>query len=450
MLKHPIKDNLDRLPMSTSQWIIVTICLLLYIVDGYDFMIMAYVASSVSVELALNGTQIGTLISACIIGMTVGSIFMAPLGDKIGRRNLVLISALICGLSMIAATFAYSFNELLLARFCAGIGIGGIQVSCMVITAEFSAKKIRSFNLALLSAGYGLGATIGGFLAGYFLEHNSWRNAFMLGGGVTLSLFAIAYVYIPESIDYLLHKQPKQALQKLNRVLAKLKHQSIDQLPVHSVVSKSKSSVKQLFNRQYLAQTLCLWIAMFFLLYGFYFVMGWTPKIMSQAGLTPEAGVKIGMWVSLGSILGSLTLGILTTRFKIFHIQTIFLLSVALTIFIFVNVTENLTILPLVAIVLGFFLNGCMAGIYTISTMVYDAQVRATGVGFATGLGRFGGISSPIIAGYFLDKGISPLSLYSFYLLIFVVAAIGIMVLTKLYYKKTHQTQAEHTAQVNI
>ncbi|MFU8927964.1 MFS transporter [Acinetobacter puyangensis] len=436
MFIHPIKNDIDTLPMSKFQWIIITICFLLYVVDGYDFMVMAYVASAVSGELALNGTQVGTLISAGIIGMTVGSLCIAPLGDKLGRRKLVLISAFICGMSMVAATFAHSFNQLAFTRFIAGIGIGGIQISCMVLTAEFSAKKVRGFNLALLSAGYGLGATIGGVLAGIFIEHHSWRHAFMFGGVSTLILFLVAYIYIPESIDYLLHKQPKNALAKINVVLAKFKRNLINELPIITVTEQQQGTIRQLFTARYFAQTICLWVAMFFLLYGFYFIMGWTPKIMAQSGLSPQAGVQIGMWVSLGSILGSLTLGLLTTRFKIFHIQTVFLLCVALTIFVFVNMTHNLGFLPVIAVVLGFFLNGCMAGIYTISALVYDSEVRSTGVGFATGLGRFGGISSPIIAGYFLDHGISPLSLYGYYLFIFILAAIAIVILTKLYYSK--------------
>ncbi|MFC3901481.1 benzoate transport [Acinetobacter marinus] len=435
MFAHPIKKDIDDLPMTRFQWMVISICLLLYIVDGYDFMVMAYVASSVSAEFALSGTSIGTLISAGIIGMTVGSLFVAPLGDKIGRRNLVLISALICGVSMVAATFAQSFSQLAFARFITGIGIGGIQISCMVLTAEFSAKKVRGFNLALLSAGYGLGATIGGILAAILIESHSWRHVFMFGGVATLILYAAAYVYIPESVDYLLFKQPKKALEKLNAVLKKLHREPIATLPVVESTVQNQSTVKQLFSPRYFAQTICLWIAMFFLLYGFYFVMGWTPKILAQAGLSPQSGVQIGMWVSLGGILGSMTLGLLTTKFKIFHIQTVFLLCVALTIFVFVNLTAQLNLLTLTAIVLGFFLNGCMAGIYTISALVYESDVRSTGVGFATGLGRFGGISSPIIAGYFLDQGVLPLSLYGFYLFIFVIAALGIMVLTKLYYK---------------
>ncbi|KAA8731262.1 MFS transporter [Acinetobacter qingfengensis] len=444
MFTHPIRSDIDNLPMSRFQWLIITICLLLYIVDGYDFMVMAYVASAVSGELGLNGTQVGTLISAGIIGMTVGSLCIAPLGDKIGRRNLVLISTLICGVSMVAATFAQTFNELAIARFISGIGIGGIQISCMVLTAEFSAKKVRGFNLALLSAGYGLGATIGGILAGVFIEQHTWRYAFMFGGVATLVLLLVAYVYIPESMDYLLNKQPKKALAKINAVLAKLKRKSITNLPVIAASGQQQGTVKQLFASRYLAQTLCLWIAMFFLLYGFYFVMGWTPKIMAQSGLSPQAGVQIGMWVSMGSILGSLTLGLLTTKFKIFHIQAVFLFCVAMTIFVFVNMTNHLDLLPVIAVILGFFLNGCMAGIYTISAVVYESDVRSTGVGFATGLGRFGGISSPIIAGYFLDQGITPLSLYGSYLFIFVIAAIAIMVLTRLYYRKNHtQTSGE-------
>lgn len=431
-----IKHNMDAAKMSGFQWTIVFICLLLYIIDGYDFMIMAFVASAVSKEFAINGAQIGTLISAGLIGMTISSLFIAPLGDKYGRRTLILFSALLCGISMLGAFLATSYNGLLIVRFLSGIGIGGMQIGCMLLTAEFSTKKVRGFNLALLAAGYGAGAALGGVMAGIFLSQHAWRHAFMFGGMITLVLSIVAFFIIPESLDYLMNRQPPKALEKINKTLNKIKINTLTALPELTVTEKSKGSLNQLFTNRYLAQTLALWLATFFLFYGFYFIMGWTSKLMAQAGLTPEAGVRIGTWVSVGSILGSLTLGFLTTRFKILHIETVFMLCVAATIFIFVNSTSNLPVLPLIAIVLGFFLNGCMAGIYAISTMVYDADIRSTGVGFATGMGRFGGIASPIIAGMLLDNGIKPLTVYTGYLLIFIAAAFFIIMLTKFYNAK--------------
>ena len=438
-----IKEVMNEQPMSRYQWFIVGICLFLYIIDGFDFMVMAYVASSIGAELSLTSTHIGALISAGLVGMTVGSIFVAPLADRIGRKNLVIISLILCATSMVAATFVRSAFELGICRFITGIGIGGIQISCMVLATEYSSKRLKSFSVGLLSAGYGLGATLGGLLAVYLIGSFGWRYVFLFGGIATFVGLLLSIRYLPESIDYLLYKQPKQALEKLNMIAKKMGHQIMENLPAQALKPTGKSTIKKIFNEKYLMQTLILWFSMFFILFGFYFVMGWTPKIIASSGLGNESGVTIGMMISAGGMIGALALGVLSTKFRVFHVQVFFLCATALSVFIFVNSTATPNLLILSAIILGLFINGCLAGIYSISTGIYEADVRSTGVGFATGIGRFGGISSPIIAGYFLDQGMAPLSLYGLFSVIFIIAAIGIFSLSRMNAKAEKKFQAQ-------
>ena len=438
-----IKEVMNEQPMSHYQWFIVGICLFLYIIDGFDFMVMAYVASSIGAELSLTSTHIGALISAGLVGMTVGSIFVAPLADRIGRKNLVIISLILCATSMVAATFVRSAFELGICRFITGIGIGGIQISCMVLATEYSSKRLKSFSVGLLSAGYGLGATLGGLLAVYLIGSFGWRYVFLFGGIATFVGLLLSIRYLPESIDYLLYKQPKQALEKLNIIAQKMGHQIMENLPAQPLKPTGKSTIKKIFNERYLMQTLILWFSMFFILFGFYFVMGWTPKIIASSGLGNESGVTIGMMISAGGMIGALALGVLSTKFRVFHVQVFFLCATALSVFMFVNSTATPNLLILSAIILGLFINGCLAGIYSISTGIYEADVRSTGVGFATGIGRFGGISSPIIAGYFLDQGMAPLSLYGLFSVIFIIAAIGIFSLSRMNAKAEKKFQAQ-------
>lgn len=438
-----MKAVVSEQPMSRYQWFIIGICLFLYIIDGFDFMVMAYVASSIGAELSLTSTHIGALISAGLVGMTVGSIFVAPLADRIGRKNLVIISLILCAGSMVAATFVRSAFELGICRFITGIGIGGIQISCMVLATEYSSKRLKSFSVGLLSAGYGLGATLGGLLAVYLIGSFGWRYVFLFGGIATFAGLLFTIRYLPESIEYLLYKQPQQALEKLNVIFKKMGLQRLESLPAQVLKPTGKSNFKKIFNEKYCVQTLILWFSMFFILFGFYFVMGWTPKIISSSGLSKESGITIGMMISAGGMIGAIALGILSTKYRVFHVQVFFLCATALSVFMFVNATSSPNLLILSAIILGLFINGCLAGIYSISTSIYEVDVRSTGVGFATGIGRFGGISSPIIAGYFLDQGMAPLSLYGLFSVIFMIAALGIFVLSRMNAKAERKFQAQ-------
>ena len=434
-----LKDFVDNEKISSYQKFVVFFCFILYIIDGFDFMIMAYLASSVANEFSLTGTNIGTLISAGLIGMTVCSFLLAPLADKIGRRNLINLCLLICGLSMFASAFATDFKQLVLCRFLTGVGIGGVQISAMILASEYSPTKYKSFSVGILSAGYGIGAISGALLAVYSLESIGWRQVFLIGGFVTTFAFLCSLKFLPESIDYLLIKQPKHALEKLNQIFSKMHKKPILTLP-KAYVKNQKSSYVEIFNHKYLVKSLVLWVSIFFILFGFYFVMGWTPKILNSSGLDNSLSIKTAMMISVGGILGSFIIGVLSSKVSVYINQIAFLILTYVCILLFVNNTDNLNILIIVATTLGFFINGCLAGIYAISTQLYEADVRSTGVGIATGVGRFGGIFSPIIAGYFLDLGNSPLELYGNFGFAFVLAAIAIFIIYKLKQKSVVNT----------
>lgn len=434
-----IKNKMDQQPMSRYQWLIVTMCLFLFVIDGFDFMVMAYVASSVGAEFSLNATQIGTLLSSGLIGMTFGSLLIAPLADKIGRKNLVLISLALCAGSMLGAAYTHALLDLSICRFITGIGIGGIQISCMILSTEYSSKRLKSMSVGILSAGYGFGATLGGILAIYLIGGFGWRYVFLFGGIATLLALLLSMMYLPESIDYLLYKQPKQALEKLNKIMSRMHYPRLASLsPAPRQQHKTQGAVRTIFNQKYFLQTLLLWFSMFFILFGFYFVMGWTPKIFSLlgAGATQQSGVTVGMMINAGGMIGCIGFGLICTKFRLFNVHVVFLAATALSVLMLVNATASISLLIMAAIILGLFINGCLAGIYSISTGIYQANVRSTGMGFATGIGRLGGISSPIIAGYFLDQGMPSLQLYAMVSLIFVIAAIGIYVLGKVNNRK--------------
>lgn len=427
-----IKNAIENKTMSGYQWAIVTLLAILFLIDGLDFMIMSFVANSVAQDLSLTATEVGLLISMGLIGMTVGSIFISPLADKIGRRNLILISLVICFLSMFGSSVSSTMNELLILRFISGLGLGGISTVCMVLASEYSSKKYKGLSVAILSACYGAGAVVGGLLTKYYISDLGWRYTFTAAGVITLVMFIVSLKALPESIEYLVYKKPKNALTRLNRLLKKMNIQQVDVLPELELKTKSKGSFKQLLSGQYIRQTLLLWFSMFFILFGFYFILGFTPKMIAASGLSNEQSIQIGMMVSLGSIIGSIILGVLTTKIGLFKSLILFLLCNAVSMVCFVALSNILTFMIIFGVALGMFVAGSLAGAYSTTMNVYDANVRSTGLGVASGVGRFGGISSPITAGYLLDQGIPALTLYGYFTFIFVFAALAIFMLYRL------------------
>lgn len=431
-----LKEELAQKNMSHYQWFIVGLCILLNIVDGYDVMVMAFTSTSVSADWQLTGAMLGILLSIGFIGMALGSFLIAPQADKIGRRNLVLVCLLICSVGMLLSTLTQSALQLAICRLITGLGVGGILTNASVLANEFSAQKWKSLSVSLLSMGYAVGAVIGGLIAYHLIGSHGWRSVFLFGGGLTFIVFLICFAVLPESIEYLVVKQPKQALEKINKIGAKIGITPLLKMPVMAL-TEQKTSVKKLFLPQFATQTVCIWVAFFTVMAGFYFILSWTPKILALAGMSIEQGVNLGVFLNIGGIIGAILMGSISARFQIHKILALFLASTAVAVLLFVMVAHVYSYALWVGILVGMVANGCIAGLYALSTVTYPTEIRATGVGFAISMGRIGAILAPLGAGYFLDAGVSPLNLYVFASFLF---AIGFIMLLISYrnYKTTH------------
>ena len=249
-------------------------------------------------------------------------------------------------------------------------------------------------------------------------------------------MLLISVWLLPESLDYLLVKKPKQALERINATLYRMNFNALQVLPDYSQNdAKNNGDFSKLFAGQQGFQTLCLWFSFFLVMFGFYFVMSWTPKILISMGMSPQQGVSTGILISIGGIFGAAIIGLLASRMKIFYALSLFLGLTSACIFLFVAVSAQVSVALLVGLLLGTLINGCVAGLYSISPTIYDAGIRSRGVGYAIGFGRIGAILSPTVAGIFLDKGVAPATLYAYYGIVFILAIFLILILGNAFYK---------------
>jgi MFS family permease len=170
-MSRSINVQLEEKPMEAFQWVVIALCFLINMLDGFDVLVMAFTAASVSSEWGLGGIELGYLLSAGLIGMALGSLFIAPWADRFGRRPLILLCISIAGLGMLASSQASSVSMLGGLRFLTGLGIGGVLASSYVIAGEYANRKWRSLAISLQSTAYALGATIGGLIAAQIIPH---------------------------------------------------------------------------------------------------------------------------------------------------------------------------------------------------------------------------------------------------------------------------------------
>ena len=228
-----LRHVVDQGPMRGFQWVAIAVCVVLNMIDGFDVLVMAFTASSVAADWSLGGAQLGMLLSAGLLGMAAGSLFIAPWADRVGRRPLILLCLVISGSGMLLSALSQTPTQLALLRGLTGLGIGGILASSNVIASEYASKRWRGLAVSLQSTGYALGATFGGLLAVWLLSHWGWRSVFFAGGLMTFAAIVPVLLWLPESLDFLLSRQPAKALERVNRLAVKLDRPSLALSLIH-------------------------------------------------------------------------------------------------------------------------------------------------------------------------------------------------------------------------
>ncbi len=393
-------------PMLPVQILAVMICVVINMIDGFDVLVMAFTASSVAAEWSLEPGSVGVLLSAGLFGMAAGSLLIAPLADRMGRRNNILICLVIIAAGMFASAFTQSVLALAAARVVTGLGIGGMLASLTTITAEYSSAKRQGFAISMVQSGYPVGATIGGTVAAFLIVAYGWRSVFLFGGCCTLAMIPLVLRYLPESIEYLIERRPPKALAKVNRLAGKMGMEPLEALPQPPPRRPGvRSGVFELVSAPLRASTLLLWCAFFMVMLSFYFVLSWTPTLLTEAGLRAEQGISGGVLMNIGGVIGGATLGYLTARYSAHRLTAASMVLCAVFMGVFGLLNGNLVPMLAVGFVVGLFIFGSIIGVYSIAPNLYAAAVRNTGMGWAIGIGRFGAIIGPSTAGFLLARG---------------------------------------------
>ena len=402
-----IHSAIDEGEVRLSQVLVVAAALLLNMLDGFDVTAMAFTAHDIGVELSIAADQLGILFSVALAGMVAGAMFIAPLSDRFGRRVMILISVLFIGFSMFLTGYAESLLSLCILRAITGLGAGGMLASLAAVSSEYAPVKYKSFAVAIVTAGYPLGATIGSFVAAPLMVEYGWRSVFFFGGAATIGMFLLTFYMIPESLQFLVSKRPKNALQKVNKILTRLQCSPIDELPPQPPAQEVvKTSVGALLSEQWRGKTLVLWTTFFFCFITLYFLMSWVPKLVVNSGMTVSEGVYAAAAFNGGGVMGILSLGYLSAHFALSRMISFFLFLSGTMMAIFAA-TSGLDYLLLYLVTIGFLLQGGFTGLYAAAAKMYPTEVRAAGVGWGIGLGRLGAVAGPYIGGILIATGLS-------------------------------------------
>jgi benzoate transport len=390
--------------MSRLQMVVIAITIGLNALDGFDVLSISFASPGIAREWNIDRGALGFVLSMELIGMGLGSILLGGVADQFGRRRTLLGCLLVMALGMFMATQATGVYELSAWRVFTGLGIGGMLASINAVAAEFSNSRRLGLNVSLMAIGYPIGAVVGGSISALLLKGGNWREVFWFGAAATVTFIPLVFWLVPESIFWLCQRQPPRALADVNRGLARMGHTPVAALPVISVEAR-KRSVAEIFDPQWLRVTVLLTLAYFLHVTTFYFIVKWVPKIVVDMGFTPSSAAGVLVWTNVGGATGGAVLGLLSLRLGLKPLTMFVLVMSTVMAAVFGLGQTTLIQLSLVCAATGFFTNGGIVGVYGILAKAYPTQLRATGTGFAVGVGRGGAMLAPIVAGLLFRAG---------------------------------------------
>jgi benzoate transport len=390
--------------MTFRQKVVLALCVILNGLDGFDVLSISFAAPGLSQDWGIDRAQLGIVLSMELFGMAAGSILLGQLADRVGRRTTTLLCLTVMASGMFLAAMSRNPIELALVRFVTGLGIGGLLASISAIAASVSNNKSRIMSVALMAAGYPLGAVVGGTISSQLLVDGNWRDVFLLGASLTAILIPVTYFILPEDFDSILRRYTgTDLLNRVNRSLKMLGHETMSE--VRDLPVSPKPSFSELLRRPLSGITMKLTAVYFLHMISFYFMLKWVPKLVADQGFEPASAATVLVWANIGGVVGSLLFSLLTARLSLKKLIVLALMGSTIFLALFGFAPNEIFLLSLAAGAAGFCSNAAIVGLYALTATSYPSHLRGGGTGLVIGLGRGGSALGPVLGGTLFSIG---------------------------------------------
>jgi len=392
-----VTHTIDNARFNRFHWMVMALCALLLIFDGYDLFIYGVVLPSVMQEWNLSPLQAGALGSYALFGMMFGALTFGSLADRIGRKKGIAICFALFSGATILNGFAASPTEFGVYRFIAGLGCGGLMPNAVALMNEYAPKRLRSTLVAVMFSGYSVGGMLSAGVGIFMLPRFGWESMFF-AAAVPLLLLPLILCYLPESIGFLVRQgRTEQARALLRRVDPQQEVGAADLL-LMSEAKKSGAPVVELFRDGRALRTLCLWVAFFCCLLMVYALSSWLPKLMANAGYSLGSSLSFLLALNFGGMAGAILGGYLGDRYNLTKVMIGFFIAAGASISL-LGFNSPMPVLYLLIGVAGATTIGTQILLYAGAAQLYGLSIRSTGLGWASGIGRNGAIVGPLLGG---------------------------------------------------
>jgi len=428
----PVSRLLDERGLGSFQIVLLIWSFFLVLIDGYDIAAIAFAAPHLVREWHVSPKDLGPVFSASLVGILFGSALFGWVGDRYGRKASLIAANLVFGVFTVGAAYATNLEHMFWLRLLAGLGIGGVIPNVVAINAESAPRRLRA-TLAIIGVGFvPLGGAIPGFVTAALVPAHGWQIIFMIGGIAPIVIGIAAIFGLPESIKFMaLHESQRDKMAAAVRTISP----GTVVPPNARFVIEDEQQVqgfnpKFLFGQGLQLITPLLWLLFALNLMGYFFLISWTPTLMTAAKLPPTTVALSGASLQIGGTVGALLLCWWLQKHRFLAVAIMFVIAVPVVGAIgYAGLTSQAALLITIFFA-GFFVLGIQSAINVIGALVYPTSLRANGSGWELGVGRIGSIVGPLVGGLFV--GISVEKLYMWSALPFVAGAVVCFVIWRL------------------
>lgn len=344
----------------------------------------------------MSAAEKGWVVSITFVGMAIGAVFAGGLADRIGRRTVFAMTLLIYSLATALCAFAPNLTWLLLFRFIVGLGLGGQLPVAVTLVSEYIPAHVRGRFIVLLESFWGLGWLVAALMSYFVIPNYGWHIAFLLGGLPALYVFMILKK-VPESVPYLINRgriaEAHALVQKLERQCGV---EVIEQIEVKAVADKQSVSFRQLWSGPLARRSLMLWLIWFGIVYSYYGIFTWLPSLLVKQGYSIVQSFEYVLIMILAQLPGYVVAAWLVEKLGRKPTLAGFIALCAMAAYFF-GQANSVNMIMFWGCLMSFFNLGAWGVLYTYTPEQYPTNIRAFGSGWASAIGRMGGIVAPLV-----------------------------------------------------
>lgn len=412
---------------------VVAVMFLTMVFDGYDIVIYGAVLPTLLAEPHHIGhlapAVAGTLGSYTMIGILFGALGAGAIGDRIGRRKMMLAALAWFSLGMAMSAFSTSIAVFGATRFFTGLALGVITAGGGAVIAEFAPAHRKNMFNAIGYAGIPFGGVIASFSALWFEDAISWRGLFLIGASPIIILLPLAWFLLPESPRWLTAMGRTERAREICRKydfpeeqftreeIVKLDHDG-------AVVKKQKIGLAAIFSRHFLLGTLMIGVMSFMAIMATYGLNTWLPQIMQINGMSSDGSLYSLVALNAGAALGALAAAKIADVIGPKPVIITTFLIAAACMFAMPYLTAAPLMYTAIALT-GLGVTGTQILVYGMTSNYYPTRARQAGMSWAAGFGRLGGIAGPAMGGFIIALGLGASDAFLVFAVATVVGAIA-------------------------